>query len=91
MFATFFKWINITNGITANRNATLIRLAQARAAQLETVYGRGEFEVRHERPTIPKETQFDKESDIIVLSANQVLKNALQMIRSFLNRSPILQ
>ncbi len=70
------------NGITANRNSTLIRLAQARAAELETVYGRGEFEVRHERPTIPKETKFDKESDIIVESGKQtqVLKDALQII-----------
>jgi hypothetical protein len=71
------------NGMTANRNATLIRLAQARAAELETVYGRRKFEVKHERPTIPKETQFDKESDTIVESGKQtqVLKNALQIIR----------
>jgi hypothetical protein len=60
-------------------------MAQGRAQELELVYGRGEYEVRYERPTIPQDAQLDKESDVINVESGkqtEVLKNALQMIRS---------
>ncbi len=60
-------------------------MAQGRAQELELVYGRGEYEVRNERPTIPQDAELDKESDIINVESGkqtEVLKNALQMIRS---------
>ncbi|XP_054160966.1 uncharacterized protein LOC128959004 [Oppia nitens] len=72
------------DGRRANRNAALIRMAQGRAQELELVYGRGDFEVRHERPTIPDE-QLDIESDIIVVESGQqteVLKQALKQIKA---------
>jgi hypothetical protein len=75
----------LPDGRHTNRNVALIKMAQGRAQELELVYGRGEYEVRNERPTIPQDAELDKESDIINVESGkqtEVLKNALQMIRS---------
>ncbi len=67
----------------ANRNSALMTMAHMEVKELETVYSRGVFEVKYERPTIPKETQFDKESNLFLQCGQQteVLKNVLQLIR----------
>jgi len=73
------------NGRQANRNFTLIRMAAGRCQELELVYGRGDFEVRHERPTLPKEEDIDMENDDFEIDQGkqtEVLKNALDVIRS---------
>ncbi|CAG2113329.1 unnamed protein product, partial [Medioppia subpectinata] len=43
----------LPDGRRANRNVALMRMAQGRAQELELVYGRGDFEIRHEKVTIP--------------------------------------
>ena len=62
-----------------------MRMAQGRAQELELVYGRGDFEIRHEKVTIPDEAQVDVESDIITVESGQqteVLKQALKQIKA---------
>lgn len=73
------------DGRRANRNVALIKMAQGRAQELELVYGRGEWEVRNERPSIPEEAELDVESDIITVESGQqteVLKNCLKQIKA---------
>jgi len=73
------------DGKRTNRNPALMKMAQGRAQELELVYGRGEFEIRYERPTIPEETELDKESDIIHVESGkqtETLKHALQLIKA---------
>ena len=73
------------DGRRANRNVALIKMAQGRAQELELVYGRGEWEIRNERPSIPDETQIDVESDIITVESGQqteVLKHCLKQIKA---------
>ncbi|CAG2108240.1 unnamed protein product, partial [Medioppia subpectinata] len=75
----------LPDGRRANRNVALMRMAQGRAQELELVYGRGDFEIRHEKVTIPDETQVDVESDIITVESGQqteVLKQALKQIKA---------
>jgi len=75
----------LPDGRRANRNVALIRMAQGRAQELELVYGRGDWEVRNERPSIPDEAAIDQESDIITVESGQqteVLKNCLRQIKA---------
>jgi len=52
---------------TINRNSALISICTRRAAEHELVYGRGEIQVRNERPTFPEKDIDAEESDEIVI------------------------
>lgn len=58
---------------TINRNTALMGLASKRAAEHELVYGRGEVQVRYERPSFPEnELENDENDEIVILSSKQL-------------------
>lgn len=52
---------------TINRNPGLMTVATKRANEYELVYGRGEVEVRHERPSYPENQLDGEEADELVI------------------------
>lgn len=67
----------------ANRNPQLMKMAQGRCQELELVYGRGMYTVKHEKPVIP-EGKLDFEDDMINVTLGQqteVLKYILRKIK----------
>lgn len=58
---------------TINRNTALMGIATKRAAEHELVYGRGEVQVRYERPSFPENDLDNEENDeIVILSSKQL-------------------
>lgn len=57
----------LPDGKTINRNPSLVHVATRRAAEMELVYGRGETQVRHERPVYPEDALEAEDADQLVL------------------------
>lgn len=58
---------------TINRNPGLMNVATKRANEYELVYGRGEVEVRHERPSYPEnQLDGDESEEIVIVDTKQL-------------------
>lgn len=58
---------------TINRNGSLIAVAAKRASEHELVYGRGEVQVRHERPSFPdNDLEADESDEIQIVDKKQL-------------------
>jgi len=58
----------LPDGKTINRSPGLAFIAQKRASEIELVYGRGDVDVRRERPVYPDEAMEAADSDLMVLT-----------------------
>ncbi|KAI1292785.1 hypothetical protein HDE_06742 [Halotydeus destructor] len=63
------------DGKTINRNHALMMIATKRASEIELVYGRGDVQVRHERPSYPEEYMDAEESFQLVMTSAKSLDN----------------
>jgi hypothetical protein len=57
---------------TINRNPGLMTVATKRANEYELVYGRGEVEVRHERPTLPENMGEEESDELVIVDTKQL-------------------
>ena len=58
---------------TINRNPGLIQVSAKRAMEHELVYGRGEVQVKHERPSFPeKDLDADETDEVIIVDTRQL-------------------
>jgi len=58
---------------TINRNPGLMNIATRRASEHELVYGRGEQQIRHERPSFPESEVDNEETDEVEILSSQQL------------------
>ena len=73
----------LPDGKTINRSPGLAFIAQKRAAEIELVYGRGNVDVRRERPSYPDEALDAEESFELNLCSTAQLDNCKKALDHF--------
>lgn len=74
------------DGKTINRSSGLYNFAERRSEEIELVYGRGDVQIRRERPTFPNEMINAEDSELIVLATGkqlEFLQHTLKQLKGY--------
>lgn len=66
------------DGRTANRISPLMKMAAARCQELELIFGRGDFVIKHEIPQVTEE-ELNREESLILFKPGKNMENLNRM------------
>lgn len=75
----------LPDGKNKNRNKALMSVATQRCGELELVYGRGEFQTKHEKAKMPDGALEAPESDMIVDEDDKGLEWMKKILKNVIN------